>query len=213
MTRRYGELPIDLGLIDICHPEMLFWMYCPVSLPGMKSYILPANLKPFAEIASAAKAWDPSRFEESYVYLTAKTLWVSGDYIGNRPGWHSDGFGTDDVNYIWADRAPTDFLWLTPGVELSEDCDLSMAQMAYLAERNRQNIVKFPDRHLLRLNPSVIHRSPVKFSAGMRTFVKVSISRHRYDLVGNSLNHDLPESYWPLVQRQNSRNHPSSESA
>lgn len=209
----YGKLPDDLGLIDISPAEMMFWMYTPISLPGMDRYVLPDNLKQFAPIVSEAK-WDEiERFTDGYVYLTAKTLWVEGSYIGNRPGWHSDGFGSDDLNYIWADRAPTEFI--KSDTPLSPDCDESMRQMAAIGKMHEiaGRIFTYADRHLLKLDQRVIHRSPATFPAGMRTFVKVSISQDRYDLVGNSRNHGLPGSAWPLVPRRLERNHPQSRTA
>lgn len=218
----YGKLPADLGLIDLNPVEMMFWMYCPIRVPGMMDVEVPANLEWTMPIVRSALAnyntyagYSSVYQMEEYVYLTAKTLWVSGDHIGNRPGWHSDGFGSDDVNYIWCDRAPTDFLHIPSGVSLSDDCDISMQQMHAYALRPAMyggEIVTFPDKHLLRLDPSVIHRSPVTFAAGMRTFAKVSVSKDRYDLVGNSVNHLLNVS-WPLVERQDKRNHPSSQTA
>ena len=105
----YGDLPEDLGCVDISPVEMMFWMYCPVSTPK-ETTVLPPNLRQFDPILDRVCARDTDRYADGYVYLTAKTLWVSGDNIGNRPGWHSDGFGTDDVNYIWYDRAPTEFI-------------------------------------------------------------------------------------------------------
>lgn len=212
-TTRYGALPADLGHIPLDPVEMMCWLYCPISLPGSTSIILPGNLKQFAEIVVEARNDSPYRFKAGYVYLTAKTLYVSGTFIGNRPGWHSDGFGTNDVNYIWCDRAPTEFLHLDHLALLSTDCDESMREMEALVHlRNSygSKIVTFPDKHLLRLDPSVIHRSPVGFTAGMRTFVKVSVSDDRYDLIGNSINHDLPASHWPQVKRKMERNHPAS---
>lgn len=209
----YGDLPLDLGPIELSPREMLFWMYCPISLPGDDRYRLPDNLKQFAPIVSEAKWQDTARFAESYVYITAKTLWITKGKNMNRPGWHSDGFGTDDLNYIWSDRAPTEFLSADLRC-LSEDCDESMRQMEDMARFPRRygsRIVTYPDKHLLRLDQSVIHRAAEDVEEGMRTFVKVSISRHRYDLIGNSINHDLPGSHWPLVARQAKRNHPSSE--
>jgi hypothetical protein len=72
-----------------------------------------------------------------------------------------------------------------------------------------ETFVTYPDKHLLRLDQSVIHRSPIKFAPGMRTFIKVSISKDRYDLIGNSINHKL--DFGPLVaERQPERNHPAS---
>lgn len=206
----YGKLPDDLGRIDISPTEMLFWMYTPISLPGMDRYVLPDNLKQFAPIVSEAKWADIERFTESYVYLTAKTLWIEGSYVGNRPGWHSDGYGTDDLNFIWADRSPTEFIKTeTP---LSSECDLSLRQMAAIGKAHEiaGRIIRFPDKHLLKLDQRVIHRSPVIFDAGMRSFVKVSISNDRYDLIGNSRNHALRGSDWPLVPRRLERNHPQS---
>lgn len=198
---RYGALPEDLGLIDLAPVEMMFWMYCPVKVPG-RSIAIPENLEQFRPLLM--RAWERDGFKDRYVYLTAKTLWVAGDYIGNRPGWHSDGFGTDDVNYIWYDRAPTEFY--EDNFELPADCADSMTIMEQRAVRAK--IITYPDKHLLRLTPEVIHRSPVGFKPGMRTFVKVSISKDRYNLEGNSINHGLGES-WPLVPREPVRNHPA----
>lgn len=210
----YGNLPQDLGLVDLAPTEMMFWMYCPISLPGGYEWALPGNLKQFQPLLTKAYWDDTQRWYDSYVYLTAKTLWVHGGYIGNRPGWHADGFGTDDVNYVWSDRAPTDFLNIKGGIELSEDCDESMRQMHCYGLRPGMyggSIVTFPDKHLLRLDPSVIHRSPVEFEDGMRTFVKISISKDRYNLIGNSENHSLRESRGgPMAERSLERNHPIS---
>lgn len=199
----YGDLPEDLGLIDISPAEMMCWLYCPISTPG-ELEVLPPNLEQFGPILNRVFDCDPDAYDSSYVYITAKTLWVSGDNIGNRPGWHSDGFGTDDVNYIWHDRAPTEFI--ESSFELPADCADAMAYMTFAAET--LPIITYPDKHLLRLTPSVIHRSPVSFAPGMRTFVKVSISKDRYNLIGNSINHGLKER-WPLVPRFSDRNHPA----
>jgi hypothetical protein len=140
--------------------------------------------------------------DDQYVYLTAKTLWVSGDNA-NRPGWHSDGFGADDRNYVWYDRAPTEFM--ADSFTLPDDCADSMAIMEQRAAH--AEILTYPVKHLLRLTPSVIHRAPVGVAPGLRTFVKVSISPHRYNLAGNSVNHALGER-WALLPRLPERNHP-----
>ena len=214
-----GTPPVDLGKIDITASEMMFWMYLPISVPNDYSYQLPDNLRQFDDIVAAVLKHETSAFFLRYAYLTVKTLWVSGDYIGNRPGWHIDGYGTSDVNYIWADRAPTEFL-VAPYREvgdgaslwtLSDDCDISMQEMATIADDTSepQHRFFFPDRHLLRLDNRVIHRSPVDFAPGMRTFVKVSLSHDRYNLKGNSVNHLLPATHWPLVDRAIERNHPA----
>lgn len=218
-----GYLPKDLGLIDLDPSEMMFWMYLPISVPDDDHYHLPENLMVFSSLIDEAQKDAGALFRSSYVYLTAKTLWVQDGYIGNRPGWHIDGYGTDDLNYIWADRAPTEFLQVEPPVELSDDCDESLKQMeelAYFGElpsgaspiRNKDLEIwkkTYPDKHLLRLDNTNIHRSPEMFKSGMRTFVKISISPERYNLKGNAINHLLPETHWPLIDRRIARNHPT----
>lgn len=204
-----GNLPIDLGKIDIDPKEMMFSMYLPISVPGSADYTLIPNLNVFIPLIETTRNDCRQIFTDSYVYLTAKTLWVEGDYIGNRPGWHIDGYGTDDLNYIWADHAPTEFLEVHPVINLSDDCDKSLGQMEALAKCSNENAFHtYPDKHLLRLDNTVIHRSPIGFKSGMRTFVKISISPERYNLEGNAVNHLLPETHWALVPRQIVRNHP-----
>lgn len=198
----YGALPEDLGLIDLSPVEMMFWLYCPISSPGELEDV-PANLQQFGPILDAVHAYDRQAYDDSYVYLTAKTLYVSGDNA-NRPGWHSDGFGTDDVNYIWYDRAPTQFI--ESSFSLPTDCADAMAYMALAAEN--QPIITFPNKHLLRLTPAIIHRVQPNVSPGVRTFVKVSLSKDRYNLEGNSVNHRMRQR-WPMLPRDAERNHPT----
>lgn len=199
----YGDLPEDLGLIDLSPTEMMFWLYCPVLTPT-SLLTIPPNLAGFAPIVRAAMKREGEGLEDRYIYLTAKTLWISEGAAPNRPGWHADGFGTDDVNYIWYDRAPTEFI--SDSFTLPDGCDDAMAAME--ARAAGREIVTYPAKHLLRLTPSVVHRVPEGVSAGMRTFVKVSVSRDRYNLEGNSVNHLLGER-WAMLPRRAERNHPA----
>jgi hypothetical protein len=208
---KYGRLPVDCGKVDVHNDEMMFWQYLPISVIGMDSVRLPENLMWTAPIIGYAVGYEGlDACIDNYMYLTVKTLWVSGDYIGNRPGWHSDGFKTDDINYVWCDRAPTEFMHLHDPMtlfELPDDCKESYKVMN---EQVLSAHKTYPDKHLLRLDERVIHRCPTKFEAGMRTFVKISLSKDKYDLKGNAINHELPESHWPLKDRKVERNHPQS---
>lgn len=211
----YGNLPTDLGLVDISPKEMLFHMYMPISLPGSSEFFLPDHLSAFRPLIIKAREDEPTRFRDEYVYLTAKTLWVSGEYIGNRPGWHSDGFGTNDLNYIWADRAPTEFLWnCAEDIDKFDfeghDCDqfYGWCQVAEDLVGKTWDIEEYDDKHLLKLDPSVIHRSPVDFEDGMRSFAKVSISPDQYNLEGNASNY-LLDLDWKMKPRNVDRNHPN----
>lgn len=213
MPKLYGRQPVDLGLIDLSPTEMMFWLYCPIKVPG-RSAVIPPNLAQFMPILDAVyhdHAGDEDaayRWQNSYVYLTAKTLFVTANNPGNRPGWHSDGFMTDDLNYIWYDGSPTLFWEPLRLVQFTQDDRLSLWEMRDAADPDVARHVTYPNKHLLRLDETVIHRVADVTKPGVRTFVKVSVSRDRYNLVGNSINHDL-DLGWDYVGRSIDRNQPA----
>ncbi len=211
MREIYGAPPVDLGLIDIAPNEMMFWLYCPVKLPGMLSMFIPANLRQFWPILRAVRDDAEQVWRDSYIYITAKTLFVTADNPGNRPGWHSDGFLTDDLNYIWSDCNGTLFWEPENRVSFIQDHLASLAEMEAAAHIGPH--VSYEDKHLLKLDQTVIHRVADVREPRVRTFVKISVSKDRYDLVGNSVNHALAPN-WTYVERRAERNAPAaSESA
>lgn len=199
----YGTLPLDCGLVDLNPVEMLFWLYCPIKLPGGR-IVYPENLEQFWPIVSRAEEFC-NVFDERFVYLTAKTLWVTHENPGNRRGWHSDGFMTDDLNFIWSDTKGTLFWEPEERVPFTQDHHASLAEMEAAAEAGPFRT--YPDRHVLCLDQRVIHRVADFDAPGMRTFVKVSISRHEYRLAGNSINHKLGLD-WSYAPRGSERNTP-----
>jgi len=186
---------------------MMFWLYCPIKIPG-EGYVLPDNLKQFDPIVQAVLAdMGMDAFIGNYIYLTAKRLYVTPDAPGNRPGWHSDGFMTDDLNYIWYDDNPTVF-WEPHGrVEFTQDHELSLAEMDALCEPFVDFHKVYPCKHLLKLDQFVMHKVATPEKAGVRTFVKVSVSRHQYRHEGNSINHEL-DLGWEPIKRGDTRNAP-----
>lgn len=202
----YGTAPIDLGLIDLDPKEMLFWLYCPIKLANSHNMHVPANLAQFMPIVGAVIAdVEPWRLHRDYIYLTAKNVWTTPDNTAQRPGWHCDGFMTDDLNYIWQDREPTLFWEPGYGVALTQDHGVSMEEMRQLTERYPEYNRTYPLKHLLRLDQTVIHRVADFAGAGMRAFVKVSVSQHPFNLVGNSINHHLVPD-WHYAHRSAERN-------
>lgn len=174
-------------------------MYMPIQFPFPECDIrIPDNLKVFAPLVEAIGP-HPGKF----IYLTAKHLFVSPSYIGNRPGWHSDGFLSNDLNYIWSDKFPTEFCVQDFG--LSPDHEVSMYQMEQQARE--ENIRVYPDKSLLLLDQFQIHRSPTPSHPCMRTFVKLSVSDDRYNLIGNAHNY-LFDYAWKMYPRADQRNHP-----
>ena len=199
-----GAFPEALGVFDIPSEEMMFWLYCPIATPDSK-IVFPSNLRQFEELVNVAVQRDLERAMTGYIYLTAKRLYVSGDNVGQRPGWHTDGFGSDDINFIWCDRCPTVFAF--GSVEVSDDHAQSILDMENAAPNMHQRV--YPAKTLLRLTPDVMHRAPDGVLSGMRTFVKISFSRERYNLSGNSINYELSFD-GAMYQRSAGRNHPVS---
>lgn len=215
MDKIYGVRPNPLGKVDISPREMMFWLYCPIKMrnvvyKGIDDLLAttPANLHQFAPIIERAlDSVLPDWLASSYVYITAKTLWVTPDNPGNRPGWHSDGFMTDDLNFIWADSNPTLFWEPEKRFAFTQDHYASLAEMEVVAEPDTANHHTYDDKTLLLLDQRVVHRVADITEAGMRTFVKISVSKHRYNLLGNSINHLLSPD-WDYAERKEERNHP-----
>lgn len=203
-----GAAPIDLGLIDLSPVEMMAWLYCPIKLSKRERVTLPANLKQFSRIVDAVQLdCDLYRWFDSYVYLTAKTLGVTPEAPGNRPGWHADGYGSTDLNYVWSDCNPTLFWVPQHLLAYPSNHKFSMEQMSSDVAAMPEYQRTYPDKHLLRMDETVIHNVAPCPKAGFRTFVKVSVSDHRYLLAGNSVNHELAAD-WRYEPRGVERNDP-----
>jgi hypothetical protein len=188
----YGTQPENLGLVDIDPTEMMFWMYCPIKTPGMTDTVIPANLMQFLPLIDKVMIDRADEWQNDYVYITAKTLYVKPETPGNRPGWHSDGFITDDLNYIWSDRNPTVFFHDGSRHAFSSDHVKSMDDMDRLCESDSSKHFRYANKHLMKLDQRVLHKVDTNIQAGLRTFVKISVSKDVYALKGNSINHGLP---------------------
>lgn len=220
----YGNRPKDLGLIDLDPKELLLALYLPIKLP-YGALAIPQTFRQFNPIISAVRdhltdegdlyKWD--HWTRSYIYLTAKTCWVNEGNPGNRPGWHSDGFLTDDLNFIWYNMNPTVFWEPTPKftVGFTADHQESLKEMDTICNACSDTWTVYPDKHLLLLDQTVLHRVNPNAKAGFRTFVKVSVSDQIYALERNSINHMLPEFANPedYQPRLTTRNNPAGQHA
>lgn len=211
----YGRAPLIVGNFEIEPKEMMFWLNLPIKMPN-GPVVMPPNLDVFKPIvnASCEKA---QRFlvdyEKHYVYITAKNLYFDAGQNVNRPGWHCDGFLTDDINFIWSNTDPTIF-WhpeedCGSGIDLPPDHEASLEKMSRICSRDGWQSV-YPGHWLILLDQYVIHRCPVASKDGVRCFVKISFSKNRYDMEGNSINH-LLDYKWDYVPRQKGRNIQSSQ--
>ena len=209
--KHYGELPEVIDKIKIDCKEMMFYQYLPIKLKNSHPIHLEERLLIFEPLIK--KCLDD--FEEnfglqeildSYIYLTAKREYQIKGKSFNREGRHSDGFLTDDINYIWCDKNPT--IFNTSKFELTLDDCISIGEMKEQALII--NNYTFDENTLLRLDQFNIHKvNDENVLEGMRTFVKVSFSKDKYDLEGNARNYQLDYD-WKMKPRKKERNIPQS---
>lgn len=205
-VNKYGSEPKVVDTIQLDPQEMCFVQYLPIAMAereGLGDFInIPENLSWVRPLINSV--WIEDKLDlDYYIYLTVKHLYVTPSNMGNRPGWHSDGFGTDDINYIWCDKYPTEFC--IQDFSITEDCETSLKEME--SQADEKNIKVYGENALLRLDKYNIHRTPI-VGEGYRTFVKISISKNRYNLKGNAHNY-LFDYDWEMVVRSDIRNHPS----
>lgn len=214
MSVTYGAEPLSLGVVDLAFEEYMHFMYLPVLVPEHPSVVpcldiaVPDQLGFAAQLIHDIVHYEMTALGGSFthVYVTARRGFATPGNPLNRPGWHSDGFGTTDINYVWTDAFPTLFAVQTfEGI--SDDHVESASQFAEQIDTAR--IRTYPDKTLLRLDPSVIHAAPeIPAPGGERSFLKVSFSNSRYNLRGNSRNHLLTYD-WPMHDRAAVRNDPA----
>lgn len=206
---KYGDLPTELGIHQINCKEMMFYQYLPIKLNSSTDIKIEDRLLCFSDIIGKVSCdfigvFGLNRFVNSYMYLTAKYMYQHGECSYNRHGYHSDGFATDDINYIWSDKNPTVFNFSNFDEMPINDND-SMVYMNAMASHLKEK--RYPENTLLRLNQFNIHKVAENQSDGMRTFLKISFSKDKYDLLGNSHNYLLNYD-WEMKQRRKERNIP-----
>jgi hypothetical protein len=194
--------PINIGKFTTTCRELMYVLYLPVRLAGQHTVTIPKSLSGYNDLVNMALAYEGDKANGKYVYLTVKRLWAEPHCVGGRPGWHTDGFGTDDINYVWVDKDPTEFC--NQKFDLSDDHNFSLVQMKVQARQ--ENILCYPELDVIRVDASHVHRCPVNVTSGYRTFARVSISDNKYNLAGNARNHDIDYN-WTMNDRSLERNH------
>lgn len=217
---KYGQQPVNLGEHIIKCNEMMFTQYLPIKLSNSEHgannddyphQTLESRFDCFKPLIVAAEddficQFGFDAFDASYMYLTAKHMYQPSNTSFNRLGYHSDGFMTSDINYVWCDQSPTVFN--DSEFELTQDDVISMVEMNAQADPNKE--ITYGNNSLLRLNQFNIHRVQEDNKGGMRTFVKISFSTDKYNLVGNAKNY-LLDYDWEMVERKNERNIPQTK--
>lgn len=205
MNKNYGRLPVLLGKFDIDLNEVMYYLYLPISLAGSDEVKLPAQLRKIQPLIDAIKKDIGQRFTDEYIYVTIKRMYVGGGISPNRPGWHADGFMTDDLNYIWYDCLPTIF----NGSDFKITQDHLKSLEEFETQAREDECIRFISTNLLKLDQYVVHRvnDPPEKSI-MRTFIKISVSPNKYNLKDNSHNYEL-DYEWEMFDREAIRNDPT----
>lgn len=200
MQNPYGKPPLDLGEFNFDLSEVMYYLYLPVRMPRESFVCLPANIERIRPLIRRAEGFALGRYD--YTYVSARKGWATPDNPLNRPGWHCDGFGTDDLNFVW---------WAGPGTRfaLQQFHDISDDHVESLAQFEQQvhpmMVDTPPEKHLYALDPYVVHATPLLKQGCMRQYVKISLSNSRYNLENNSHNY-LFDYDWPLTARDEVRN-------
>lgn len=201
--KTYGKLPIYLGPFPhINLNEVMYYLYLPVVMDGDYSDIrLPRRIACCEPLITQAIKFAPRDFR--YVYLSARKGWATKDSPLNRPGWHADGFGTDDINCVW---------WKGPGTRFANQAfdgivsDRNRSQQQFDKQVRNDTIVTYDEGGLYGMDSSVVHSTPLIGEPCMRQYVKISFSDQQYNLENNSHNY-LFDYDWPMHSRTAIRNH------
>ena len=205
----YGQLPKVIGHTEVNCPEMMFYQYLPIKLSGSADVKVEKRLLYFDTIIGKILCdyigtFGLDMFFNNNIYLSCKRMWQDKNIQFNRAGFHSDSFMSEDINYLWSDSDPT--IFNKSNFRLTQDDSFSLIQMTQQARK--VNDVTYPNNSILRLNQYVIHKVNDQIDSGhMRTFVKVSFSKDRYDLIGNAHNYELDYN-WEMKPRKVERNIP-----
>ena len=140
---------------------------------------------------------------DDYIYATVSRKHIQPYEHGNRTGWHVDGFLSDDRSFIWCDSMPT-------AVAVGEFC-VDADHHTSLAQFERQvtkHSTRFLEPYTLYELRDCVHRPVINSTSTvqLRTFVKIVISKERFNGIGNAWNYLLPHIK-PTKQRGASRNH------
>ena len=206
----YGAPPEQIAEVpNFDLVEFMHYLYLPIKMPGIDQIRMPENLFRAPGVTDLVhecvkREGGIEGLEGKYVYLTARCGYATPDNPLNRPGWHCDGFGTEDINYVlWTEYGTRFCMQPFPGV--SPDHLESMGQ--FEGQVRDENIEDgLPERTLYRLTPYVVHATPLIPPPGcMRQFLKISVSPNKYNLLGNSHNYlfDYDWKMWPRDQARN----------
>lgn len=201
---KYTSKPQYLGTFCIQDFTPKYYLYLPIKLNYSNDIKLPYDLIKYKCLVDAVIAREGRDLDGSYVYISVEVSAIKSGITQKRSGWHADGFLTDDINYIYSDKLPTIFNNTTFFVDNNHSTSIKQ----FNEQLDESNNYWFNPKSLVRVTSSHIHRTPVPTEdEEFRQFVKISISKERYNLEGNTHN-SLFDYDWVMYPRQEVRNCP-----
>lgn len=213
--------PASLGSYYLQTEEQMNYLYYPVAMRECDTGVdfwrgirLEPRMEPALQFVYECWHWamrnltlfDPKAY---YCYLSMKIGFATTENPLNRPGWHIDAWGhPEDHNFVWADEFPTRYI--TGNLYDVPDDDAGALKAFEVAGRRAEDIDAVHEVQRGSINyfhQTCVHATPIISKPGMRKFLKVSLSPHRYNLSGNSKNSLLVYD-WPMADRQVTRNDP-----
>lgn len=200
---KYGQLPEQLGKYKIKDQFGVYILYCPIKMKGANQIQVPITTDVNLSLMLIDIIQSQRDILNKYVYLSFETNYIEKNSTQKRPGWHCDGFLTNDINYIWYSNTPT--IFNTTEFKITEEHNVSMEQ--FEQQVNSNNNVIFPNETLIKLDSHCVHRATPMQESCVRTFIKISISDDKYNLQGNTHNPEFNYN-WTMYDREKVRNHP-----
>lgn len=197
------RLPTDdleyCNIVNMCIKEV-----------GTEQYQIPEQFEGFiSQVIGHAWVLDEDIYQDEaqyYAYLTLKRMYVQPNSVGNREGWHIDGFLSDQKNFIWSDSDAMPTEVCRGKFTLTEDHEESLEEMLHQASYGF--IEQLKTGRLYNMGQNCVHRPSRNDTnqAVLRTFVKITYTRELFNGFGNAWNYKLPHIK-PSKQRSDCRNH------
>lgn len=195
--------PYDVSNLEFCNI-----VYMCIKQINASEYHIPSNLESLVNtVISDVHSLSEDIYENDhryYCYLTIKKMYVQPNSMGNRDGWHIDGFGSDQHNFIWCDDLPTQ---VSIGkYVLTNDHNISLGEMA--VQGSYRGYTNLLNNMLYEMDQQCVHRPTINNGADavLRTFIKLTYSKDLFNCIGNAWNYKLPDII-PSKQRLDCRNH------
>lgn len=202
--------PCVIASYNVDELEFCNIVYMCIKQAGSSEYQIPENIRLLVEqIISDVYSLSPNLYDDDwtkYCYITIKKMFIQPQSLGNREGWHIDGFKSDQENFIWSDSdiVPTE---VSLGeYNLTNDHNTSLTEMLLQSCDNFN--LQLKSNRLYMLDQECVHRPTVNKTndSVLRTFIKVTYSKELFNCIGNAWNYKLPHIK-PNKHRFEHRNH------